>query len=119
MLSKSFEKWQAKKAHVELFAALLRSKKLYCGGNEDVSCCCPKCLRGGKLRSESLETRWSHSLHGEVLASDEQILQRRLLWLGLKLKATCEAEKNAREEVFVATATKVISVRLSRSCKLK
>ena len=86
-------KWQAKKAHVELFAALLRSKKLYCGGNEDMSCCCPKCLRGGRLRSELLETRWSHSLHGEVLASDEQILQRRLLWLGLKLKATCEAEK--------------------------
>ena len=46
VLSKSFQNWQAKMAHVELVAALLRSKKLYCEGNKDMSCCCPKCLRG-------------------------------------------------------------------------
>ena len=88
MLSKSFQNWQAKMAHVELVAALLRSKKLYCEGNEKMSCCCPKCLRGGRLRSELLETRWRHSLHGKALASEEQTLQRGLLWLGLKVKAT-------------------------------
>ena len=37
VLSKSFQNWQAKMAHIELVAALLRSKKLYCEGNKEMS----------------------------------------------------------------------------------